>query len=113
MSNAGGAGALAADACTDLGLAVHRPHGLTSRRLRALVPAVGAVSGPVDTTAAISAENFRQCLELLAADDEVDAMIALVLPTAATGDLIAAIQQAASPMSRVAAVILGQSEPSA
>ena len=81
VSNVGGAGLLAADACTGLGLTVHRPHGLTSRRLRALVPDTGAMGGPVDTTAAISAETFRQCLELLAADDEVDAMIALVLPT--------------------------------
>ena len=110
VSNAAGAGALAADACTDLGLTVHRPHGLTSRRLRALVPAVGAVAGPVDTTTAIPAENFRQCLELLAADDEVDALIAVVLPTAATGDLTAAIQQAQAHVP-VAAVILGQSEP--
>ena len=114
VSNVGGAGVLAADACTDLGLTVHRPHGLTSRRLRALVPDTGAVGGPVDTTAAISAANFRQCLELLAADDEVDALIALVLPTAATGNLVAAIQQAASQevMSRVplAAVLLDQPE---
>jgi acyl-CoA synthetase (NDP forming)/GNAT superfamily N-acetyltransferase len=94
VSNVGGAGVLAADACTDLGLTVHRPHGLTSRRLRALVPDTGTTGGPVDTTAAISAETFRQCLELLAEDDEVDAMIALVLPTAATGDLVTAIQQA-------------------
>jgi acyl-CoA synthetase (NDP forming)/GNAT superfamily N-acetyltransferase len=109
VSNAGGAGVLAADACADLGLTVHRPHGLTSRRLRALVPDTGAVGGPVDTTAAISAENFRQCLELLAADDEVDAMIALVLPTAATGDLVAAIQQADVGVP-LAAVVLGQPE---
>ena len=114
VSNIGGAGVLAADACTDLGLTVHRPHGLTSRRLRALVPETGAIGGPVDTTAAISTDNFRQCLELLAADDEVDALIALVLPTAATGDLVAAIQQAASQevLSGVplAAVVLDQPE---
>ena len=52
VSNVGGAGVLAADACTDLGLTVHRPHGLTSRRLRTLVPGTGATDGPVDTTAA-------------------------------------------------------------
>ena len=109
VSNVGGAGVLAADACTDRGLAVHRPRGLTSRRLRTLVPDTGAVDGPVDTTAAISTENFRQCLELIAADDEVDAMIALVLPTAATGDLVAAIQQADIRVP-LAAVLLGQSE---
>jgi acyl-CoA synthetase (NDP forming) len=109
VSNVGGAGVLAADACADLGLTVHQPHGLTGRRLRAMVPDTGAIGGPVDTTAAISAENFRQCLELLAADDEVDAMIAVVLPTAATGDLVAAIQQAAVQVP-LAAVVLDQSE---
>jgi acyl-CoA synthetase (NDP forming)/L-amino acid N-acyltransferase YncA len=114
VSNVGGAGVLAADACTDLGLTVHRPHGLTHRRLRALVPDTATVSGPVDTTAAISGENFRQVLELLAADDEVGAMIALVLPTGATGDLVAAIQQAAShevfQRVTIAAVVLNQPE---
>ena len=109
VSNVGGAGVLAADACTDLGLTVHRPHGLTSRRLRALVPDTGAIGGPVDTTAAISAESFQRCLELLAADDEVDALIALVLPTAATGDLVAAIQHADVSIP-LAAVVLGQPE---
>jgi acyl-CoA synthetase (NDP forming)/GNAT superfamily N-acetyltransferase len=109
VSNAGGAGLLAADACTGLGLTVHRPHGLTSRRLRALVPDTGATGGPVDTTAAIPAETFRQCLELLATDDEVDAMIAMVLPTAATGDLVTAIQQADVSVP-LAAVILDQPE---
>jgi acyl-CoA synthetase (NDP forming)/GNAT superfamily N-acetyltransferase len=107
VSNVGGAGLLAADACAGLGLTVHRPHGLTSRRLRALVPDTGAAGGPVDTTAAISAEKFQQCLELLAADDEVDAMIALVLPTAATGDLVTAIQQADVSVP-LAAVVLDQ-----
>ena len=109
VSNVGGAGVLAAEACTDLGLTVHRPHGLTSRRLRALVPDTSTVGGPVDTTAAISAEDFRQCLELLASDDEVDALIALVMPTAATGDLVAAIQQADIGIP-LAAVVLGQPE---
>ena len=109
VSNIGGAGVLAADACTDLGLTVHRPGGLTRRRLHALVPDSGAIGGPVDTTAAISTEDFRQCLQLLAADDEVDALIALVLPTAATGDLVAAIQQAEVRVP-LAAVFLDQPE---
>jgi acyl-CoA synthetase (NDP forming)/RimJ/RimL family protein N-acetyltransferase len=93
VSNVGGAGVLAAGACTELGLTVHRPRGLTRRRLRTLLPD-STVTGPVDTTAAVSAGDFRRCLELLAADDEVDAIIALVLPTGATGDLDAAIQDA-------------------
>ena len=108
VSNVGSAGVLAADACTDLGLSVYHPAGLTRRRLRALVPA-GTVAGPVDTTAPVSAEDFRQCLELLAADDDVHAIVAIALPTGATGDLEAAIQ-AANVRVPLAAVVLNQPE---
>jgi acyl-CoA synthetase (NDP forming)/GNAT superfamily N-acetyltransferase len=108
VSNVGGAGLLAAGACTELGLTVHQPHGLTRRRLRTLLPG-GMVAGPVDTTAAISAEDFRRCLELLAADDGVDAMIALVQPTGANGDLMTAIQDADIHVP-LAAVALDQAE---
>lgn len=109
VSNAGSAASLAADACADLGLTVHRPRGLTRRRLRALVPAGGTVTGPVDTTATVSGEGYRKCLELLAADEEVNAIIALALPTGATGDLVAAIQDADVGIP-VTAVVLDQPE---
>jgi acyl-CoA synthetase (NDP forming) len=108
VSNVGGAGRLAADACATLGLTVHRPRGLTRRRLRALLPG-GTVTGPVDTPAAISAGDFRRCMELLAAGEGVDAMIALVQPTGANGDLITAIQ-AADVGVPLAAVALDQAE---
>ena len=108
VSNVDGAGLLAAGACAELGLTVHQPAGLTRRRLRTLLPG-GTVTGPVDTTAAISAEAFRRTLELLAADDGVDAMIALVQPTGANGDLITAIQDADIRVP-LAAVVLDQAE---
>jgi len=108
VSNVGSAGVLAADACADLGLTVHHPAGLTRRRLRPLVPS-GTVTGPVDTTAPVSAEAFRQCLELLAADKQVHAIVAIVLPTGATGDLEAAIG-AANVAVPLAAVVLTQPE---
>ena len=43
VSNVGSAGTLAADACADLGLSVHHPHGQARRRLRraALGPSPG------------------------------------------------------------------------
>jgi acyl-CoA synthetase (NDP forming)/GNAT superfamily N-acetyltransferase len=109
VSNVGGAGVLAADACTDLGLTVHHPAGQLKRKLHAMVPGGGAVTGPVDTTATVSRDDFRQVLELIAADEDVDAMIALVLPTGATGDLVAAIQDA-SPRVPLVAVVLNQAE---
>ena len=109
VSNVGGAGVLAADACTDLGLAVHHPHGQTEQRLRALIPDGGSVSGPVDTVATVSADDFRQALEVLAADEEVHAIIALVLRTGATGDLLSAIEDADLGVP-LAVVVLNQPE---
>jgi acyl-CoA synthetase (NDP forming)/GNAT superfamily N-acetyltransferase len=89
VSNVGSAGRLAADACTDRGLTVHRV--------------------PIDMTATVCGEDFRQCLESLAADNEVDAIIAVVLPTGATGDLVRAVQEADVGIT-LAAVVLNQPE---
>ena len=108
-SNVGGAGVLAADACTDLGLDVHHPGGETVRRLRALIPASGSVTGPVDTVATVTADAFRQVLEALGADAEVHAVIALILRTGATGDLLAAIAEADLGVP-LAVVVLNQPE---
>jgi acyl-CoA synthetase (NDP forming)/GNAT superfamily N-acetyltransferase len=109
MSNVGGAGVLTADACTDLGLTVHHPGAETAQRLRALIPDGGSVSGPVDTAATVSADDFRQVLEALAADGDVHAIIALVLRTGATGDLVTAIADAAIGVP-LATVVLDQPE---
>jgi acyl-CoA synthetase (NDP forming)/L-amino acid N-acyltransferase YncA len=109
VSNVGGAGVLAADACTDLGLAVHHPQGKTEQLLLALVPDGGSVTGPVDTVATVSADDFRQALEVLAADEEVHAIIALVLRTGATGDLLSAIEDADLRVP-LAVVVLNQPE---
>src|SRR5690348_1381436 len=89
VSNVGSAGTLAADACADL--------GLTARAV-------------VDTTAPVSAADFRRHLETVAAAGEVDAIVAIVLPTGATGDLAAAITAADTRGRPVAAVMLTQPE---
>jgi acyl-CoA synthetase (NDP forming)/GNAT superfamily N-acetyltransferase len=82
VSNAGGAGVLAADACADAGLDVAVLDGQVQGEIRRWLPAGAEVTGPVDTTATVTPESFRRCLELIAADDGVDAILALVVPTA-------------------------------
>jgi len=89
VSNAGGAGVLAADACDDAGLQVAVLGARTRSELRRLLPAGAAVAGPVDTTATVTAGAFRQCLEQVAADEEVDVVLALTVPTA-LADLVPA-----------------------
>jgi acyl-CoA synthetase (NDP forming) len=109
VSNVRAASALAADACPGLGLTVHHPRGNTSRRLRALVPEGGSATGPVDLTATVSPAAFQRVLRLLAADEDVDAIIAIVTPTAVSPDLPSAIQETAGRVP-LAAVLLDQAE---
>ena len=108
VSNAGGAGVLAADACTEAGLTVTTMSPASQDRLRAILPPGASVSGPVDTTAAVSAEAFRDCLAELASGGESDVVVALVVPTAAA-DLVPALTAGRLDVP-AAAVILDQPE---
>src|SRR6266516_1263909 len=107
IANAGGAGVLAADACAEAGLSVTPVAARAQARLRRLLPNGAVVTGPVDTTAAVSAERFRDCL-LMVGEGETDAVIALVVPTAAS-DLVPVLGAVRLPVP-LAAVVLGQSE---
>jgi len=82
LSNAGGAGVLAADACEREGLTMAELSEATRESLKKLLPAEAAVRNPVDTTAAIPAETFADALKLVLADDSVDAAIVATVPTA-------------------------------
>ena len=93
IANAGGAAALAADACADHGLQVVQLGAATQRALRALLPAPAVVSGPVDTSPVVTTDTFRACVEEVAADDGVDAVLAVAVPTAFS-DLSAAVAEA-------------------
>ncbi|WP_067461354.1 bifunctional acetate--CoA ligase family protein/GNAT family N-acetyltransferase [Actinomadura macra] len=106
VSNAGGAGVLAADACADAGLTVPVLAPATQHRLTQILPVCAAVANPVDTTAAVPAGLFRDALDVVAADESVDAVLALVAPTA-LADLRGALGGTTKPM---AAVVLGQAE---
>ena len=90
LTNAGGAGVLAADACGDHGLRVPVLSAGTRRRLASLLPSGAAVRNPVDTTAAVTQDAFRASLEAVAADDGVDSVLAVTVPTA-IADLIEAV----------------------
>ena len=93
IANAGGAAALAADACADHGLQVVQLGAATQRALRRLLPPAAVVTGPVDTSAVVTTDAFRACVEEVAADDGVDAVLAVAVPTAFS-DLSAAVAEA-------------------
>jgi acyl-CoA synthetase (NDP forming)/GNAT superfamily N-acetyltransferase len=82
LSNAGGLGVLAADACVHNGLRLAALGEQTREALARLVPATASVHNPVDTTAVVDEETFARCLDVVGADPAVDAVITVTVPTA-------------------------------
>jgi acyl-CoA synthetase (NDP forming)/GNAT superfamily N-acetyltransferase len=108
VSNGVGAGVLAAGACAEAGLAVAAMSAQARSRLRQVLPAEASLDGPVDTTAAVTAEAFSQTLSIAAAEDGVDAVIAVVVQHL-SADLVPVLAAARLPVP-VAAVVLDQPE---
>jgi acyl-CoA synthetase (NDP forming)/GNAT superfamily N-acetyltransferase len=108
VSNGGGAGVLAADACAEAGLVVASTGQQARSRLRDVLPAEASLVGPLDTTAAVSPEAFGKALHLAAADDGVAALIAVVVRSA-SADLLPVLAVTRLPVP-VTAVVLDQPE---
>ena len=104
VSNTRGGGMLGADACGDVGLQVASLADDTQRALRDLLPPDAAVTGPVYTTSAVAPGLFSRCLELVGADPDVDAVLALTATTA-TSDLVPEVRAARLPVPMAAAVM--------
>ncbi|MFJ8148174.1 GNAT family N-acetyltransferase [Streptomyces sp. NPDC096048] len=89
LTNAGGAGVLAADACAEAGLTLDPPSPELADDLLAALPAGASAGNPVDATAAVTEEALSICVERLAGHPAVDAVLVALVPTAvaaATGD---------------------------
>jgi len=82
LSNAGGAGVLAADACALQHLDLPEPSEHIRTRLRKLLPPHASLRNPIDTTAGIDPGTFGACVEAVLADDTVHAVVAITAPTA-------------------------------
>jgi len=107
VSNGGGAGVLAADACAEAGLVVAATGTRARGRLREVLPAGASLGGPVDTTLAVSPEAFAQALRI-AANDGVASVIAVVVRSA-SADLLPVLTATRLPVP-VTAVMLDQPE---
>jgi acetyl coenzyme A synthetase (ADP forming)-like protein len=113
VTNGGGPGILAADACASAGLDVAELPAPTQQKLRAFVSPDAAVSNPVDLVASASAETYAQTLDVLLADPTVDALLVIFVPPLVTRseDVAAVISDAAqrSGEKPVIACFLGRS----
>ncbi|WP_405009787.1 GNAT family N-acetyltransferase [Kitasatospora sp. NBC_01539] len=86
VSNAGGIGILAADACAEAGLLLPTLPADLAADLLGLLPAGASATNPVDTTAAADPAEVRGCIDALARSRAVDALLVCLVPTALTVD---------------------------
>lgn len=84
LTNAGGPGIMASDACASRGLELPPLSESTAAELRSFLPAAASVSNPVDMIASASAEAYEKALRLVLADANVDAVIVLFVPPVVT-----------------------------
>ncbi|GAA2280261.1 acyl-CoA synthetase [Streptomyces ruber] len=109
VTNAGGAGVLAADACAEAGLELPPPTPELAGDLRTVLPAGAAVGNPVDATAAVTEEQLGRCADRLLHYGGIDAVLVVLVPTAvaeATGDvLVRALTRAPGRRLRPVAVV--------
>lgn len=96
LTNAGGPGVLAADACVARGLEVPELSSETRATLAEMLPTGAGVQNPVDMIASASADTYRSALSLLLSGSEVDAVIVIFTPPLVTrsDDVAAAILDA-------------------
>lgn len=97
LTNAGGPGILAADACQAHGLEVAEVSAAAKRALRAMLPAPASVNNPIDMLASASAQHYEDALRVLLSDPGVDSVLAIFIPPLVTNadDVAAAIARAA------------------
>jgi acetyl coenzyme A synthetase (ADP forming)-like protein len=98
VTNAGGLGILAADACEALGLELPPPSEETRAALATVLPAEGSVANPIDMLGGANADSFEKALPPVLADPAFDAAIVLFVPTVGTDEeaVGAAISRAAA-----------------
>ncbi|MEM0128720.1 MAG: acetate--CoA ligase family protein [Thermoplasmata archaeon] len=81
LTNSGGPGIVAADACARRAIALPLPTPGLAARLRRILPAAAAVANPVDMTADANEARYRRSLELLLRSTEYDAALVIATPT--------------------------------
>lgn len=84
VTNAGGPGILAADACEAQGLELPPLAAETAAALRGFLPAAASVANPVDMLAAAPPDHYMRALGLVLADSNVDSVLVIFIPPIAT-----------------------------
>jgi acetate---CoA ligase (ADP-forming) len=98
VTNAGGAGILAADMCEANALELPLPAAQLVDELRSFLPAAASVGNPVDMIASASADQYRRTIDAMLSSDQYDAVLVIYIPVLAAeaAAVGAAIREAAA-----------------
>jgi acetyl coenzyme A synthetase (ADP forming)-like protein len=80
ITNAGGPGILAVDACVAAGLDVVGFGEATRARLGAFLPAEASMGNPIDMVASAGPDEYRRTIEVVLTSGEADALIVIFTP---------------------------------
>src|SRR5690606_22917888 len=81
LTNAGGPGIMASDACASRRLTIAALSPLTVESLRAFLPGAASANNPVDMLASASEEDYERAARIVLRDPDVDALLVLFVPT--------------------------------
>ncbi len=79
LTNGGGAGIMAADALSALGFQLPVLSEKARSALKSFLPPKSSYMNPIDTTAAVSPDQYRQALNVILQED-IDALIVIYIP---------------------------------
>ncbi len=80
ITNSGGPGIMATDAICEYGLQIAKIKDETKEKLRSFLPSAASVKNPIDMIASAPIEHYKQTLETVIADDNVDMVMVIYLP---------------------------------
>jgi len=114
VTNAGGPGILAADACENLGLQLPQLSEATLTGLRSVLPEEGTPANPIDLIASAGPQRYEPAVRLALADPVVDAlMVIFVSPImidahAVARAIVAAVASGPEPRKPVVTCFMGK-----
>ena len=80
ITNSGGPGIMATDAVCEYGMQMAKISDSTKDTLRSFLPSAASVKNPIDMIASAPIEHYKQTLETVIADENVDMIMVIYLP---------------------------------
>jgi acetyl coenzyme A synthetase (ADP forming)-like protein len=115
ITNAGGPGAMCADACQADGVEVQVLPADVQQRLRGFLPAGASVSNPIDMLSLSTPDDYGHSVQALIDSDACDAILTIFVPSLSTTavEVAAAIRKVAEaqPPVAIAAVFMTEQAP--